>query len=242
MKGFVMRKVLLLILAASVCTVSAVTVDIGAAADTDIRQIAPDYGLSNRSGMWTSSVTGNSIKGYMRFELPTDIDYIVSASLTLTRHAAGAWNFTYDIYGLDDDVAENDWQEINSARNPGDPYTLGLTWNNAPGNDTSSATSFDPAESSMLGSFMVLGSTYGGAAGETYSVSTVNVANFLETDSDGNVTFMIARNSGESTSLDVFGTRETSTPAVLSIEYVAVPEPLTIALLGVGGIFIRIRK
>ena len=238
-----MRKLLILLIITALAGISsAASVQLGAVADTDIRQVAPDYGLSNRSGMWVSSVSDNGIKGYMRFELPTDIDYVTSATLTLSRDIAGAWNSTYDIYGLDDDVTANDWEEINSARNPGDPYTMGLTWNNAPGNDTASETTFDPAESSMLGDFQVVGYNYGGTAGDTYSISGASLLNFLNGDTDENVTFMISRHSGESTSLDIFGVRETEAAATLTLEYVAVPEPATLALIGLGGLFIRKKR
>lgn len=232
----------LIIVCALTTLASAATVQLTAVADTDVRMAAEDYAHSTRTGMWVSSVSTNAMKGYMRFELPTDIDYVTSATLTLTRQVAGAWSPTYDIYGLDDDLIENDWLEINSARNPGEPYTRGLTWNNAPANDKTTANSFLAADSSMLSSFAVVGYNHGGSAGDTYSISGANLVNFLDVDSDGNVTFMIARNSGESTSLDVFGTKETGTAAMLSLTYEPVPEPISLALLGLGGLLIRRKK
>ncbi len=198
-----------------------VTISLNAVADTDIRYIAPDYAKANRAGIWVSSVTNNAIKGYARFELPTDIGTVLSATITYHRTVnAGAWNSTYDVYGLNNNVLGNDWPELSPGAIPGKDYTFGLTWNNAPGNDTASFVAFDLEKSTMLGAFQVLGTTYGGVKGDSYSVSTAAVKNFLNDDTDGAVTFMISRHFGESTSLDVFGAKETGAPATLSITYV----------------------
>ncbi|MFI4910937.1 MAG: hypothetical protein ACIAQZ_04650 [Sedimentisphaeraceae bacterium JB056] len=197
------------------------TVTLSAVADTDIRMAAPDYAHSTRTGMWVSSQSTNGMKGYARFTLPTDIGSVVSSTITYNRTvAAGAWNSTYDIYVLNDNAVGNDWPSANSARNPGDPYTMGLTWNNAPGNDTTSSILFDTATTSMLGDFTVVGTSYGGTVGDSYSLSNTALNDAISADTDGAITLMISRHFGESSSMDVFGVVETGAPATLSITYI----------------------
>jgi hypothetical protein len=213
--------------------VNAATVTLTPDADADVRMDAPDYGLGSRDQLYfnTDSNTGKYFKVYMRFELPADFGYAESAQLSLVRSTLGAWNFTYNLHGLKDDVSGQNWVESN-----------GLTWNNAPANDTSSSFAFTQDATGVLDTFSVVGSNNEGTVGGTHTFSSGDLITFLNSDTDGIINLMMSR-AGESSSLEAFASKENGTYAApqLELTYV-VPEPVSIALLGFGALVLRRKK
>lgn len=198
-----------------------VTVTLTPAADTDIRQAAPDYCKSNRDIWLAKNNTNDGIKTYIKFQLPDDVDTVLSAEFQTTRKIAGAWNFVYNIHGMNDNAVGNDWPEISPGNIPGLPYTSGLTWNNAPVNDANSTYGFTSDATGVLAAFTVIGSNNGGTPGDTYTASSPALADFLNTDTDSVVTLLIGR-PGFSSSADQFYTKDqaVSEPPKLVITYV----------------------
>lgn len=197
-------------------TAPAVEVVLETDADADIRSADLADNSYNRSVMVVGDTPTRDYKAYMRFDLPNNIDVVNSATFTVSRAVAGAWNFAYYAFGLNDGVAgETDWIESN---------TEGITWNTAPGNDPSSGSGF--IDATPIGSFSVTGVNNGGASGDSYSFSTQELADFINADSNGYVTIMISRPGGsESTSYDQLAARTGSGTAhglpgaMLTLEY-----------------------
>ncbi len=196
------------------------TVTITAAADTDIRQAVPDYCKSNRDIWLAKNNTNDGIKSYFKFKLPADVESVLQAQFETTRKLAGAWNYEYNIHGLNDDVVGNDWPELSPGNIPGEPYTSGLTWNNAPGNDPNTTFGFNSDATDILATFSVIGYNNGGVAGGTYTASSAALADFLNTDTDSVVTLMVGR-PGFSSSVDLFYSKDQTEdePPKLTITY-----------------------
>lgn len=202
-----------------------VTVTLDAVMDTDIREIVPDYAKGNRDVMLLKSASGDSAKGYVKYLLPNDIVTMLGAEFRIARTSAGPWNFTYDIFGMNDDANGNDWNELSPGDNPGQPYTTGMTWNNAPANDRGSMGGFDSNDTTAsLGTFTTIGTNNGGSAPDNYSMVSAALVEFINTDTDGYATLLIGR-QGTSTSADLFATKENAThnPPQLVLTYVALP-------------------
>ena len=166
-------------------------------------------------------------KGYMRFGLSSLTEDVGSATLTLTlsyEDMGDSESATIDIYGLNDGTTgETTWSETT------------LTWNNAPGNDTS-GNGLNNA--TYLGSITVSGSD---ALGTTYTTSGTgtNLVSFLNADANDEVTLILT--AGSVDSVASFGTGENGYSAP-QLDITLIPEPATLCLLGLGGIGILIRR
>ena len=220
-------------------------VELTTVADTDIRQGAPDYAKGNRTYHYICNTSGNSGKAYIKFELPADFG--TATSVTLNLHCGAVHPSSYggemNVHGLLDGAVGNDWRDLSPGSIPGQPYSDGLTWNNAPANDTSSGYQFTSDATGVLGTFMMTGGRYGGYVGEEYNVSTPDLLNFINTDTDDQVTFMIGR-VGVSSAWHGIAAREMgSQPGpILKLTYEPVPEPVTMMLLGLGGVLTLRRR
>lgn len=169
------------------------TVELGPAADTDIRQAAPDYALGTRTDHYVCNISGNSGKLYMRFELPEDIYSVTGATLKLVRtRLNGSYNLYYNVYGLKDSAAGQSWPENNT------------TWNNAPANDTASGNGFTSDATGLLGEFMCPNP---GVLGSEHTVSNDDLVSFINSDTDRVITFMVSRHNTTS-SFDTFASKE----------------------------------
>ena len=155
-------------------------------------------------------------KAYVRFKLPSGFDAALTATFTVTRAVVGVWAPTYNISVLNDGVSnETDWVELDGEG--------GMSWNNAPGNNLTSAYEF--TNSTWVGSFQVSKVIDGGYVGDSYSVGGENLINVLNADSNGYVTFMIGRD-GVSTSSDLWASSEHPTNSwapMLTLKYAGVP-------------------
>jgi hypothetical protein len=218
---------------ATVWSANAALIELSLDTDVDIRsKDLADTGY-NRTTLAIGNAgadpsTTRSFKAYVRFKMPDDFGTATSATFTVTRAAVGAFNAPYDVHGLDDGIAnEINWPDNNNS--------AGTTWNNAPGNNTTSPDGF--INSTLVGQFETLKADFGGVAGDSWSISGTDLVNFLNLDSNGYVTLMIARTL-QSSSSDVWASNENSTYAGPSLEmdYVAIPEPGTLAMIVISGL------
>jgi hypothetical protein len=134
--------------------------------------IAPDY---NR-------------KTYLRFDVGTQTAASKSASLTLCVGQAYAVSpsdkvWTFNVYGLHDGavpqaaILGEDWDE------------KAITWENAPANDTTSPNG-TTADATLLGTFTIIGK---GNPGDSVSLSSPELTKFVQSDTNGLVTFILTR-------------------------------------------------
>jgi len=161
------------------------------------------------------------------------------AALKLTISGSGgsepapADNWTFSVFGLRDDFVpagaelDENWLETT------------ITWNNAPGNaglgpDVDLADVFGGA---ALDTFTILGT---GATGDMIVLDDPAILNFLKTDTDGRVTFIVVRSTQEFGSNSVIhqfasiqSTSGTGPQLILTTNFV-IPEP-SVALLGLMG-------
>jgi hypothetical protein len=168
------------------------TVTLTTIADSDVRNDSGgsvDYALGNRSANetyydWSSNIA----KVYVKFALPVDFGAATAATfkITCSQVTGDNWLVPYDMYGLNDSAAGNDWQDLAPGTYSGAP-SGGLTWNNAPAN--LAGLSFDSTKSTYLGRF-----TEPAAVGTEISFSTTALLYWLNTDSgDKVVTLMFVR-------------------------------------------------
>jgi hypothetical protein len=137
---------------------------------------------------------------------------------------------TFDVSYLNDSTTENiSW--VGSKTDP-----LMLTWNNAPGNDTTSATAMLASKVQYIGNYSV-------PATDGYRVQ-IDIKNFISDDTDGIVQLALHNSSGQ---VDIANHSVTGTynppslPPSLDIQYHLIPEPATLAILGLGGLLLRRR-
>ncbi|QDU33271.1 hypothetical protein KS4_13160 [Poriferisphaera corsica] len=175
-----------------------------------------------------------SYKAYIRYALPEDFYEATDATFTITRAVAGPWNYTYKIYGLDDGIGE-DWIEANGPS--------GTTWNNAPGNVATSPWEF--SSSIVVGEYTVIGTKNDGVAGDSYSIDSEDLVDFVNNDSNGFITLMIGR-TNLSSAVEQFASRSHGSfnAPTLSLTYdqVPIPEPSSMALLSMAGGLLVLRS
>jgi len=216
----------------------AAVVNLSAHGDIDIRS----KDLANNGYDRNVNVVGNTnpdpaagrnYKAYIRFELPADFGTANSATFQMTRAVAGTFGSPHDVYGLNDGANDN-WDEL-------DGTGVGTTWNNAPGNVTTSPSGF--TDSLFAGQFFTASKSSGGANGDSISMTTADLVNFLNLDTNGFVTLMVGRLQ-QSSSFDQWASSEHATLAgpQLILDYTPIPEPASLALMGLGGLALVARK
>lgn len=166
---------------------------------------------------------GNARKTYLRFDLsslPSPAKTASGATLGLRIAPAEGKSapgkiWTFNVYGLKD-AARND------ATRDEDWGEKEATWNNAPANDTKSALLLKNGDVTPLGTFTITGT---GVVGQSISFSTPALLEFLKSDTNKQVTFIITRQeAGEGPDNDVmhiFASKEYATPEppVLSVAF-----------------------
>jgi hypothetical protein len=161
-------------------------------------------------------------KGYVRFDLSSVNEPIDDASLSLsfvedTHTTSAVWSF--NVYGLSDGHAGENWSET------------GITWNNAPANNTSSGGSLLGGQASHLGSFEIDTSTL--VAGDAVTFSSSGLTSFLQSDTDDLVTLVFIRPDLTLTNVG-FATKEHSEFAPPTLTLTTVPVPGAAILFGAG--------
>jgi hypothetical protein len=120
---------------------------------------------------------------------------------------------------------------------------LTLTWNNAPANDIASTGT--PIWSQVYGGGYISDSTYLGGPTEGWTTTGVDdgiatavelMTAFIATDTDGKVTFIL---SGHDTTYAYGVGDELGNGPYLTLTFI--PEPATLAILGLGGLLLRRR-
>lgn len=220
-------------------TITISTAD-GNGADAQIRglignddQSADNFGsASNLAYRYASAGTAGVDrfqKSIIRFDLPDNIDTVISATLRL--YSTTTFSKDYDLYGLRElsdygpGQLDETWDEST------------VNWDNAPFHEGIGSNSNGLAS----GTFVTLvngGATPSSPGTETYSSAAL--ASFIEDDTNGLVTFLIRADDNE-TALGGFASKEHDGTGFtglhapeLVLEYTVVPEPSTLVLAGMA--------
>lgn len=177
-----------------------ITTSDGNGADAHIWVAAPNsnYGVGEAIGVKNDTAfPGNNRKGFLKFDYSFGSALITDAVLELVYSGTNAPDTpanpsTYHIYGLNNGHAGENWAD-NS-----------ITWNNAPGHNTGSAGVL-ASETTYLGNFNINFSIT--QVGDTISFATQELTDFLNTDTDGLVTFIITRGQ-RNFSIEYFASKE----------------------------------
>ena len=149
--------------------------------DAVVRSSDPDANFgSGWHNAWscTSQDPYNGVKSYIRFKLPKKaVGNISTASLCFTRSGVGPWITRPDLYLLNPDAADQDWNEQS------------ITWNNAPANQIA-GSGFAMNQATWIAQGSLAGSQYGGTTGDVWRV-TGELTESLNSHSGQLVTFMI---------------------------------------------------
>ena len=182
-----------------------------------------------------TALSGHNREGYLKFDLSSITDPITAVSLDLTYSgSAPAIGSAYPqddpsnyyIFGLNDGVGDN-WNEGV------------VTWNNAPGNDIYSTNGVLGAETTLLGSFSLNFSSI--IVGDVINFSSAGLLNIVQSDLNDLVTLIITRQEAN-WSNESFASKEYSgdmplSPPTLHVttrDSGPIPEPTTLALMGLG--------
>ncbi|QNN21701.1 DNRLRE domain-containing protein [Planctomycetales bacterium ZRK34] len=162
-------------------------------------------------------------KSYLRYDLSSvGDDQVFSASLDLTVNNRVTTGQTFNVYALvdgvdgDDDPSGAGWIESGAG---------GITWNNAPGNDTGTGLDSDAV---LLGTFT------GGVNDETLRFTSEALVDFLNADTNGLVTFILVDltpgSFGDSNFLQ-FDSKEQSGGVAPALSLVLIPEPTSLMVM-----------
>ena len=180
-----------------------------------------NFGTATTLDVKYQSANTNDRKSYIRFSLSSVTQTIDAASVTFTLPSGTGGARTYTLYGLKDNATGNSWSET------------GITWNNAPANDTADGGTF--TSDALLLSTVAFGA--GGVT--TVTFTDVAIKNFLNADTDDLVTFMLYR-TNSNTTVDSFNSREAASGGpLLALE---VPEPAALSFAGVGAVGLLARR
>ena len=226
----------------------AVTTADGTGADAQIEKRDNGYDTNNY-GTATSIQMKNadsgtqylSRKSYLRFDLgAVDGLNAQDATLELTASSSPSTAYTFNVYGLFDGHTGENWTESGTGS---------ITWNNAPGNDTTSLDGALVSETVLLGQIV----TTGYSAGDVLQFTSQQLTDFLNADTDGQVTLILTRDTQSSNysdhsnsfyskegSLNVAG--DYSLAPTLLIYTVPEPSTFVLVLLGLASLTICRRR
>jgi len=171
-------------------------------------------------------------KAYLRFDT-SPLGGLVAQGSVLSLHVIAGigelGNITgqsiqFSVFALNDGDAGESWGEA------------GITWNNAPGNDTRSGDGL-LSNTTLLGSVSLIGT----AVGEEVRFSSAALDAFVNQDTDDRITLIVVRNFFDPAGngyYHAFGSREAEAALRPSLSVTAVPEPsgLVSAALGLAGL------
>ncbi len=195
----------------------------GAATTVQLKNAGPDPNNSNNY---------LSRKSYLRFDLNAMEGLKTKeAALELTAFSGASGSYTFDVHGLLDGHTGESWGESS------------ITWNNAPGNDTASLDGVLATETVFLGQI----SATGYSAGQVLKLASQDLIDFLNTDSDGQVTLILTQFTHSNDYFahsNSFYSKEGSLAFAPRLVLYAIPEPSTfvLSLLGVLSLAICRRR
>jgi hypothetical protein len=185
-------------------------------ADAYVESTTPTTNWGNGTTLLVKD-SGAFRKSYLRFGLSPVTNTVLTATfgmtLTSTQLTANGTQ-TLNVYGLNNGDPGESWGETT------------ITWNNAPQNDTTSASGL-LSNTTFLGSITV---TYGMTAGTLLSFSGANLVTFLNSDTDHLATFIVVGTGGINAA-EIFASRENGTYAAPTLTMDVVPEASTTAFL-----------
>jgi len=218
-----------------------VTTADGNGADSYVELIQGGSGANSNYGGTTTVKTKNAVesdtltlfrKSYLRFDLSEFDQPLDGAALQLTAHGSDSSDQTFNVFGLLDGHARENWGEGT------------ITYANAPANTSVADNSNDlTADAILLGTFT------GGTSGTTIDFASLALTEFIEQDTDDLVTFIITRQTLDPVyggaihefrakeypdTLDQFAPRLTL--------YFSTPEPATLSLLAAGALCLLRRR
>ena len=203
-----------------------ITTSIGNGADSFITASSPstNFGVSEVIGVKRDTALGNSRKGYLRFDIGSSFGSVSDASLNLSYAGTNSGSInrpanpsTYTVYGLKDNHLQENWSET------------GITWNNAPGNITSSTSGFNSSETTFLGTFDINFSTIN--IGDQLGFTTPALIDFLNDDSNGLISLLLSR-SQANFSIEYFSSKENALLLEPTLSITAVPLPASLYFFG----------
>lgn len=230
--------------------------NIGAFADAHI-QSGSNGGLNfaNNATMqvkFGNNTTGTdfSRKAYIQFDVAAlDLDALNSAALTLTVAAPaggvdpGPTNWTFAVYGVRDDFVpgagklDENWAETS------------LNGNNAPGNNTTNGGAViasDVFGGTFLSTFILSGA---GVDGTVITLDDQAILDFLKSDTDGVVSFILVRTTQETLNVNslvhAFYSSESTTgfgPRLIVSSIIPEPSVAILSLMGMAGLGLRRRR
>lgn len=227
----------------------------GDGADSYIDQNAPGTNFGNATRMFTRTSTAEETDKdkyeaiFVRFDISGYVSgsFTGSATLGLVKWRDDESSSDLRIFGLNE--ANDTWVEGDGGTD--DTPAGELTYNNAPGIEQDAVfdddMDIDASETTDLGSVSPAGDE-----GDVIALSNAAVLNFLNADTDGLVTFIVAR-AADDRGVDDFAAKETTALATqtgqagdfapsLTFDGQPIPEPGTLALLGLGGLAGVIRR
>lgn len=215
-----------------------ITVNDGQGADSMVIGFSTTDEL-NYGGNESLQVRSN-FKIYLRFDLASlPAGTISDATLTL-QNQSNSGTLDFSVWGLSDGYAGgndfnsdgvNDlddlWLEGTGAGD--DTAAADIDWMNAPGNDSSADAM---AASAVYGGTALGTGAADGSSGFT-TFSDANLVSYLNANSGNDVVTLVMTSAGSSAFLFRSGEKAGFTPPTLDVTLV--PEPMSVALLGVGG-------
>lgn len=179
----------------------------GSTADTN-------YGAAE----FVNATSISSRKSYIQFDVSSITGIVDSATLSFDVRTRSSNIHNFNVYGLNDGVTGEAWDEST------------LTFNNAPGND-SGFSGVVAEDVTLLDNFDVSSALFD--VGDTVTLSSANIASYLNNDTNGIVSFLIIRQNSQNAATS-FYSKENLAGAIAPTLTVttAVPEPSTYALIG----------
>jgi hypothetical protein len=170
---------------------------------------------------------------YLKFDISGASGDLSGAQLQLFLTGANRAR-SWTVYGLNDSATDDLWSES------------GITYNNAPGMVAAAlgTLSLDLTKLTSLGTLAVPASAPAPGVTVTSAVATLNLNSFLAADTNKLVTLVIVAGSDANGTWYIANKENTSglaAPTLLLPNATAVPEPATLAILGLGGILLRRR-
>lgn len=217
-------------------TLTAVTTTINPSEDTFIAggsAATTVFGLANDLTVNFSGDDFLARKIYLSFDLTGLQQPFTDAALTLTvKGLPSSGTIQLNYYGLDDGAPGQGWSDST------------LNWDNAPGN-ISELPGFDIEFFSLLGIKTISNPALNQKIALTNpeSISTDALIQFLNADTDDQVTFGIYATSGSSISLTFNSIEKGTGIPELSLDETIIPEPgWSALLLAAGALILTFRK